>query len=142
VLAEILMAGLFTEDEVERRLGLPYLGAVPTAQHGRRRQALQDQPAGLSAGQAAFQLRGKLPQAARRDPVLQGRRDRCKVIAVTSSLPGEGKTTTTFSLARTLATSGAKVVSSTATCARAPSTVPEGTGLGGPAGSAERRLDA
>ncbi len=30
VLAEILMAGLFTEDEVERRLGLPYLGAVPT----------------------------------------------------------------------------------------------------------------
>jgi succinoglycan biosynthesis transport protein ExoP len=33
-----------------------------------------------------------------------------KVIAVTSSLPGEGKTTTTFSLARTLATSGANVV--------------------------------
>jgi capsular exopolysaccharide synthesis family protein len=33
-----------------------------------------------------------------------------KVIAVTSSLPGEGKTTTTFSLARTLATSGANVI--------------------------------
>jgi uncharacterized protein involved in exopolysaccharide biosynthesis len=73
VLAEILMAGLFTEDEVERRLGLPYL---EPRHHGRRRQDPEGpDAAGLSVGQAAFQLRRKPAQAACVDPVLQGWRD-------------------------------------------------------------------
>jgi exopolysaccharide transport family protein len=111
VLAEILMAGVFTEDEVERRLGLPYLGAVPllgstldgskTARKISPADYLLEKP--LSSFAESFR---KLRAAILFSKV----GETMKVILVTSSLPGEGKTTTTFSLARTLATSGANVV--------------------------------
>jgi exopolysaccharide transport family protein len=111
VLAEILMAGLFTEDEVERRLGLPYLGAVPTlgttVDDSKVLKGLSPPDYLLAKPLSSFaeslrKLRASILFSKVGEPV--------KVIAVTSSLPGEGKTTTTFSLARTLATSGAKVI--------------------------------
>lgn len=111
VLAEILMAGLFTEDEVERRLGLPYLGAVPTlsttVDDVKTLKGMTPADYLLAKPLSSFaeslrKLRASILFSKVGEPV--------KVIAVTSSLPGEGKTTTTFSLARTLATSGAKVV--------------------------------
>jgi len=111
VLAEILMAGLFTEDEVERRLGLPYLGAVPslgtTVDDAKVLKGLSPPDYLLAKPLSSFaeslrKLRASILFSKVGEPV--------KVIAVTSSLPGEGKTTTTFSLARTLATSGAKVI--------------------------------
>ncbi|HWU81300.1 MAG TPA: polysaccharide biosynthesis tyrosine autokinase, partial [Caulobacter sp.] len=111
VLAEILMAGLFTEDEVERRLGLPYLGAVPTlgttVDDSKVLKGLTPPDYLLAKPLSSFaeslrKLRASILFSKVGEPV--------KVIAVTSSLPGEGKTTTTFSLARTLATSGAKVI--------------------------------
>lgn len=111
VLAEILMAGLFTEDEVERRLGLPYLGAVPTlgttVDDAKILKGMTPADYLLAKPLSSFaeslrKLRASILFSKVGEPV--------KVIAVTSSLPGEGKTTTTFSLARTLATSGAKVV--------------------------------
>lgn len=111
VLAEILMAGLFTEDEVERRLGLPYLGAVPslgtTVDDAKTLKGLTPPDYLLAKPLSSFaeslrKLRASILFSKVGEPV--------KVIAVTSSLPGEGKTTTTFSLARTLATSGAKVI--------------------------------
>ncbi|WP_454713689.1 GumC family protein [Caulobacter segnis] len=111
VLAEILMAGLFTEDEVERRLGLPYLGAVPslgtTVDDSKTLKGLTPPDYLLAKPLSSFaeslrKLRASILFSKVGEPV--------KVIAVTSSLPGEGKTTTTFSLARTLATSGAKVI--------------------------------
>jgi succinoglycan biosynthesis transport protein ExoP len=111
VLAEILMAGLFTEDEVERRLGLPYLGAVPTlgttVDDSKSLKGLSPPDYLLAKPLSSFaeslrKLRASILFSKVGEPV--------QVIAVTSSLPGEGKTTTTFSLARTLATSGAKVI--------------------------------
>jgi exopolysaccharide transport family protein len=111
ILAEILMAGLFTEDEVERRLGLPYLGAVPTlgttVDDAKTLKGMTPSDYLLAKPLSSFaeslrKLRASILFSKVGEPV--------KVIAVTSSLPGEGKTTTTFSLARTLATSGAKVV--------------------------------
>jgi exopolysaccharide transport family protein len=111
VLAEILMAGLFTEDEVERRLGVPYLGSVPLLS-----SSLGDSKAARSMNPAAYLLSKPLSSFAEsfrklRAAVLFSKiGEPIKVIAITSSLPGEGKTTTTFSLARTLALSGANVV--------------------------------
>jgi exopolysaccharide transport family protein len=110
VLAEILMAGLFTEDEVEHRLGLPYLGSVPllsSAVDGRLSRKTNPADYLLTKPLSGFaesfrKLRAAILFSKVGEPV--------KVIAITSSLPGEGKTTTTFSLARTLATSGANVV--------------------------------
>jgi succinoglycan biosynthesis transport protein ExoP len=111
VLAEILMAGLFTEDEVERRIGLPYLGSVPLLS-----SALDDAKLARGMSPPDYLLAKPLSTFAEsfrklRAAILFSKvGETIKVIAVTSSLPGEGKTTTTFSLARTLATSGANVV--------------------------------
>ncbi|PXA74373.1 capsular biosynthesis protein [Caulobacter sp. D4A] len=111
VLAEILMAGLFTEDEVERRLGVSYLGSVPllssTLDDTRALRGLTPPDYLLNKPLSSFaeSLR-KLRAAILFSKVGEA----VKVIAVTSSLPGEGKTTTTFSLGRTLAASGANVV--------------------------------
>lgn len=111
VLAEILMAGLFTEDEVERRLQVSYLGAVPLlsssvenpkdARKIKPTDYLMAKP--LSSFAESFR---KLRAAILFSKVGEN----VKVIVVTSSLPGEGKTTTTFSLARTLAAAGSNVV--------------------------------
>jgi exopolysaccharide transport family protein len=111
VLAEILMAGLFTEDEVERRIGIPYLGSVPLLS-----SALDDAKLARGMSPPDYLLAKPLSTFAEsfrklRAAILFSKvGETIKVIAVTSSLPGEGKTTTTFSLARTLATSGANVV--------------------------------
>jgi capsular exopolysaccharide synthesis family protein len=110
VLAEILMAGLFTEDEVERRLGLPYLGSVPllaSAVEGKIARDVSPADYLLTKPLSSFAESFRKLRAA----ILFSRvGETVKVIAITSSLPGEGKTTTTFSLARTLAQSGANVV--------------------------------
>ncbi len=111
VLAEILMAGLFTEDEVERRIGLPYLGSVPLLS-----SALDDAKLARGMSPPDYLLAKPLSTFAEsfrklRAAILFSKvGESIKVIAVTSSLPGEGKTTTTFSLARTLAVSGSNVV--------------------------------
>lgn len=111
VLAEILMAGLFTEDEVERRLGLPYLGAVPsldtTVDDARTLRGVTPPEYLLAKPLSSF---AESLRKLRASILFSKVGETVKVIAVTSSLPGEGKTTTTFSLARTLATSGAKVI--------------------------------
>ena len=111
VLVEILIPGLFTEDEVERRLGMPYLGAVPLLS-----STTDDSSLTRGMTPPAYLLAKPLSSFAEslrklRAAVLYSKvGETVQVIAVTSSLPGEGKTTTTFSLARTLASSGANVV--------------------------------
>jgi len=111
VLAEILMAGIFTEDEVERRIGLPYLGSIPLLS-----SAIEDAKLARDMSPPDYLLAKPLSTFAEsfrklRAAILYSKiGESVKVIAVTSSLPGEGKTTTTFGLARTLATSGANVV--------------------------------
>jgi exopolysaccharide transport family protein len=108
-LMEALDSGLATSEDVERFLGLPHLGAVPeldSTTEGKASgippgQYIIDKP--LSAFAEAFRnLRTSILFSKVDSPV--------QVILVTSALPGEGKTTTSFCLGRSIAMSGAKVV--------------------------------
>ncbi len=108
-LAEALDSGLATSEDVERFLGLPHLGAVPTLNSTTDGKAVTVPPGQyviekpLSAFAEAFRnLRASILFSKVDIPV--------KVILLTSALPGEGKTTTTFCLGRSMAMSGANVV--------------------------------
>lgn len=109
VLAEMLDAGLATGEDVETKLGLPHIGSVPlvssVADSKDRGLApadyLLDKP--LSAFAEAIR--------ALRTSILFSRVGRnVGLIAVTSTLPGEGKTTTAVCLARSAAQAGQRTV--------------------------------
>lgn len=97
--AELLFNGFSTGEEIENRFGLRYLGSVPelasvTArkERGDPVDAVIDQP--RSAFAEAFRnLRASIAFAV----------EAPRIIAVTSALPGEGKTTTALCLARSMA---------------------------------------
>jgi capsular exopolysaccharide synthesis family protein len=106
-LAELMDAGLATAEDVERRLDTAYLGSVPLL------ASIAESPVEgpidfvvskpLSAFAEAFRsLQAAIVYARLGEPV--------KVIAVTSALPGEGKTTTAVCLARSVALQGRKVL--------------------------------
>ena len=108
---EALEAGLYTSEDVERTLNTPYMGATPQLssvldggpRKGRVSPArfVVDKP--LSSFAEAFR--------ALKTSLLSSRiGERVKVIAVTSSLPNEGKTTTSICLARVLAMGGASTL--------------------------------
>ena len=112
-LMEALDSGLTTSEDVERYFGLPHLGAIPLMQSTMRgktrakiRSALPHDhlvEAPLSAFAESFRnLRASILFSKVDAPV--------RVIAITSALPGEGKTTTAVCLARSMALSGSKVV--------------------------------
>ncbi len=107
-LAEYLDSGIRTKKDVERRLGARYLGAVPdlASTLGSIRKLEPPEEYIISHPQSVFAeaLRSIITAI-----TLRGNR-RPKVIAVTSALPREGKTTTSVALARMLAMSGAKTV--------------------------------
>ena len=106
--AEFLDSGIKTKADVERRLGARYLGSVPDIEStldGLRsteppEEYIVSHPLSTFA-EALRNLRASM--------TLRGNK-RPKVLAVTSALPREGKTTTAVSLARTLAMSGASTV--------------------------------
>ncbi|GGI67695.1 hypothetical protein GCM10007973_01100 [Polymorphobacter multimanifer] len=106
--AEFLDGGVRTKQDVERRLGVRYLGALPeigsTLDGMRVTEAPQDYIVSHPQSMFAESLR-----SVRASVTLRGRH-RPRVIAVTSALPREGKTTTAVCLARTLALSGASTV--------------------------------
>lgn len=109
VLAEMLDSGLMTGDEVERRLGLPHLGTVPSlpsvSAPGEREEAPADYVLKRPLSAFAEAVR------ALRTSILYSRTGQAvKVVAVTSALPGEGKSTTCLTLARVSAQSGARVL--------------------------------
>ncbi|MDB5465760.1 MAG: lipopolysaccharide biosynthesis protein [Phenylobacterium sp.] len=106
-LAEALEAGIATSADVERRFRVRYVGAVPLLGSVAKRATVG--PAAyvvanpLSSFSEAFRsLRASIVYTAARRPV--------KVVAVTSALPGEGKTTTAICLGRAAALQGFKVV--------------------------------
>jgi capsular exopolysaccharide synthesis family protein len=109
LLMETLDSGLATSEDVERVLGLPHLGAVPLLD-----STTGGKPSTVSPGQ--FILSKPLSAFAEafrnlRTSILFSKVDSpVRVILVTSALPGEGKTTTTFCLGRSMALAGAKVV--------------------------------
>ena len=109
LLMEALDSGLATSEDVERILGVPHLGAIPSLDSTTDGKAsgvppgryIVEKP--LSAFAESFRnLRASILFSKVDNPV--------KVAIVTSSLPGEGKTTTTFCLGRSMAMSGAKTV--------------------------------
>ncbi len=107
-LAEYLDGGVRTKQDVERRLGVRYLGALPeigsTLDGMRVTEGPQDYIVSHPQSMFAEALR-----SLRASVTLRGRH-RPRIIAVTSALPREGKTTTAVCLARTLALSGASTV--------------------------------
>ncbi|MGU3390552.1 GumC family protein [Sphingomonas sp. M1A8_2b] len=108
VVSEFLDGGIRTKLDIEKRLGARYLGAVPdvlsTLGGLRLTETPQDYVVSHPLSTFAESLRSLRAAA-----TLRGNR-RPKVIALTSALPREGKTTTAVCLARTLAMSGATTV--------------------------------
>lgn len=105
ILIENLDSGLRTSTEVEALLNVPSVGAVPLIPSKEkvinRVDYVLQKP--LSAFAEAFRSLKTSLMFSRSDKPI-------RVIAVTSSLPGEGKTLTTLSLGRSMAANGAKVV--------------------------------
>lgn len=93
-----------TSEDVERMLGIPSIGSVPTTRTESRLpppQFLIDKP--LSAFAESFRtLRASLSRADLDRPI--------KVLALTSSVPGEGKSTTSLCLARSSALAGQRTI--------------------------------
>jgi polysaccharide biosynthesis transport protein len=108
-LMEALDSGVATSEDIERFFNVPHLGAIPelsSTLDGKSTNIppsryLVDKP--LSAFAEAFRnLRAS---------ILFSKVDaRVQVVVLTSALPGEGKTTTTFCLGRSMAMSGSSVV--------------------------------
>ena len=107
-LVEYLDSGIRTKSDVEKRLGARYLGGVPdlASTHGSLRSVEAPEDYLVSHPQSTFAEALRNITAA---ITLRGNK-RPKVIAITSALPQEGKTTTSVSLARMLAMSGARTV--------------------------------
>ncbi|WP_374575533.1 GumC family protein [Phenylobacterium sp.] len=105
ILVENLDSGLRTSSEVETLLNVPSVGAVPlipaNEKVANKFDYILNKP--FSAFSEAFRnLKASL---------LFSRSDRpIRVISISSALPGEGKTLTTLSLGRSMASSGSKVV--------------------------------
>ena len=105
IAAETAFPGLTTGEDVEQRIGLRYLGGVPllgsVGLHGTTPgESLASHP-GSAYAEA---IRGVLGASR------LGNRNRNQVIAVSSALPGEGKTTLALSLARSAAMAGEQVI--------------------------------
>jgi capsular exopolysaccharide synthesis family protein len=113
VLADALDSGLATAEDVERELDIPYLGAIPAAS-----STLDSPKARERSKTSAIDLVVESPLSSfaesfrnLRASLLYSRvGETVKVILITSSLPGEGKTTTSIALARTMALAGSRVV--------------------------------
>jgi succinoglycan biosynthesis transport protein ExoP len=109
VLMEALDGGLSTAEDVERYFGLPCLGSIPELD-----STTNGKPSGISPER--FVVEKPLSAFAEsfrnlRTSILFSKIDTSvKVAVITSALPGEGKTTTTFCLGRSIAMAGSKVV--------------------------------
>lgn len=109
IMAEMWDAGLATADDVETRIGVPYLGAVPEL-------ASVAEPGVKYAWPFDYLLDNPLSSFAEslrslRTSIVTSRvGEQVKVITLTSSLPSEGKTTASVCIARTAAQSGQRVV--------------------------------
>lgn len=109
VLAEMLDSGLTTSEDVERSLGLPSLGTVPDLASVATGADRDDSPVDylLKRPLSAF---AEAVRALRTSILYSRTGQAVKVVTVTSALPGEGKTTTTLSLARVSAQAGSRVL--------------------------------
>lgn len=109
VLAEMLDSGIMTSEEVEQRFGMPALGSVPhlasVADFGDRGESPADYLIRKPLSSFSEAVR------ALRTAITHSRvGERIKVVAISSALPGEGKTTTSVCLARSAAQAGQRVI--------------------------------
>lgn len=100
---ELMGGGLRTAEDVEDRLGLPVLAAVPRAAKGVAKPADQliERPTSFFAEALRIARAAIMGVRGTESP---------KVVAITSALPSEGKTTTALAFARTLAIANARTL--------------------------------
>lgn len=101
---ELNRAGFRTPLEVESALGLPVLGQIPQISGRNRRAVVQH------LLQTATSLACDSVRALRTSILLAQRGEASRVIMITSSIPGEGKTLTSVALADQMAALGRRVV--------------------------------
>jgi exopolysaccharide transport family protein len=111
LMVEFLSGAMRTRQDIEQKLGAPFAGVIPDPKRlrlGRRRDG--SAPADLivekpfsSYAEAFRNIRANLQMG------MEGH-EPPRVIAVTSALPREGKSTTALGLTRALATSGSRVL--------------------------------
>lgn len=101
---------LSTAEDIERKLNVPYLPAIPALSSLFGRIGLtRDSPVEYVVKKPRSAL-AEAFRALRAALMLSGAHRVPKVIAITSALPGEGKTTTSLCLARILGLAGSRVV--------------------------------
>jgi len=99
---EVMSAGLNSVESVESELGIPLLAAIPNmTKTARPADILIEKP----TSQFAEALRN-----ARASIVGMKAEDAPKIVAITSAVPHEGKTTTALALARTMAIAGTRTI--------------------------------
>ncbi|MGQ0532247.1 MAG: polysaccharide biosynthesis tyrosine autokinase [Caulobacteraceae bacterium] len=110
-LAEALDDGFASSEDVERKTGSPALASIPRLRRSDLRQS-----ASSSQHPAAYMLERQMSAFAEAFRVLRttilfaAGQPKTQVVAVTSPLPGEGKTTVSLCLARVAALSGQRVL--------------------------------
>ncbi|MET1755179.1 Wzz/FepE/Etk N-terminal domain-containing protein [Novosphingobium sp. RD2P27] len=99
---EMLVTGLRSVEDVETQLGIPVLAAIPKVGRSKNpADLLLEKPTSMYAESLRIARASILGVRTARPP---------QVIALTSALPSEGKTTTALSFARTLATNNARTL--------------------------------
>ncbi|MGD9981241.1 MAG: polysaccharide biosynthesis tyrosine autokinase [Hyphomonadaceae bacterium] len=110
-LAEALDEGFASSEDVERKTGAPALASIPRLRRSELRQSTS-----RTQHPAAYMLERQMSAFAEAFRVLRttilfaAGQPKTQVVAVTSALPGEGKTTVSLCLARVSALSGQKVL--------------------------------
>lgn len=102
IVQELLVSGLRSVDDFERRFGLPILAAIPRVNKGASPADLVISKPASMFGEALRMLRASLTSGRGATPP--------RLIALTSAVPSEGKTNTALALARTLAANGARTL--------------------------------
>jgi len=114
ILAEMLDNGLSTGADVERDIGIPFIASIPklgdTWVDALRRLAGKHKVPGDFIAENPLSMFAESFRTLRSTLLLSGVGKGPKVVAITSALPGEGKTTVVQSLGRLSAMSGSKVV--------------------------------
>lgn len=100
--AEYMENTITTSDDVEKILGLPFLGYIPEEKEGG--------PLFMSSKSDSTSLIAESFRRLHTSLFLSATEDQSQVIMVTSTAPGEGKTTTAANLAIAMAQSGEKVL--------------------------------
>ena len=105
-LAELNYTGITTGDDIEQRLGVRYLGTIPSLSSVMARAGTRDPAQALiESPRSAFAESFRSLRAS-----IAMNTTKARIIAITSSLPDEGKTTTSICLARSMAASGDRVL--------------------------------